>query len=691
MYNTSSEKRRLLMPLQRFGILGALAVLAVTAQVSRPASPPTKVDVPRHRHALARDVRVRPDGSVTSSNWSGYVVTAPVGSVTDAKASWTVPTVVCSGSSGNSYSAFWVGIDGYPHTAPTLEQIGTESDCEDGAPTYYAWYEFLPNQPNEQIIGKFPIHPGDKILAEVSFSGGQFTVTITDERTGRSVSTSQPPDFPGAMQSTVEWIAEAPAISTVIQPLADFGTVVYGNDYTNITNTCDATVGAQTGPIGSLPNSFPITMVNNDNGTIEAIPSPLSSDESSFSVTWQGLTTLLSFDGTNGEFPTAKLLQAANGDFYGTTDAGGANGVGTVFKITPGGLVTTLYSFCSQSGCTDGEYPKGGLVQATNGDFYGTTAAGGASGSGTVFKITPSGKLTRLYSFCSQSNCTDGGGPYAGLVQATNGDFYGTTDGFGANGNYGTIFKITPGGTLTTLYSFCGQSGCTDGEYTYAGLVQAANGDFYGTTSQGGAGSNCPYTWGCGTVFKITPGGTLTTLHRFNGTDGYEPGGPLVQASDGNLYGITYADGANGRGTVFKITPGGTLTTLYSFCGQSGCTDGEFPWFGAGLVQATNGDFYGTTSQGGLANDGTVFSLSVGLGPFVETQPTSGKVGAAVKILGTNLTGATNVSFNGTAAVFKVISSSEITTTVPTGATTGKVQVVTPSATLSSNIPFGVP
>jgi uncharacterized repeat protein (TIGR03803 family) len=353
--------------------------------------------------------------------------------------------------------------------------------------------------------------------------------------------------------------------------------------------------------------------------------------------------------------------------------------------------VTTLYSFCSQSGCTDGEYPKGGLVQATNGDFYGTTAAGGASGSGTVFKITPSGKLTRLYSFCSQSNCTDGGGPYAGLVQATNGDFYGTTDGFGANGNYGTIFKITPGGTLTTLYSFCGQSGCTDGEYTYAGLVQAANGDFYGTTSQGGAGSNCPYTWGCGTVFKITPGGTLTTLHRFNGTDGYEPGGPLVQASDGNLYGITYADGANGRGTVFKITPGGTLTTLYSFCGQSGCTDGEFPWFGAGLVQATNGDFYGTTSQGGLANDGTVFSLSVGLGPFVETQPTSGKVGAAVKILGTNLTGATNVSFNGTAAVFKVISSSEITTTVPTGATTGKVQVVTPSATLSSNVPFGVP
>src|ERR1017187_3111968 len=532
MYNTSSEKRRLLMPLQRFGILGALAVLAVTAQVSRPASPPTKVDVPRHRHALARDVRVRPDGSVTSSNWSGYVVTAPVGSVTDAKASWTVPAVVCSGSSGNSYSAFWVGIDGYPHTAPTLEQIGTESDCEDGAPTYYAWYEFLPNQPNEQIIGKFPIHPGDKILAEVSFSGGQFTVTITDERTGRSVSTSQPPDFSGAMQSTVEWIAESPAIGTVIQPIADFGTVVYGNDYTNVTNTCDATVGAQTGPIGSLPNSFPITMVNSDNGTIEAIPSPLSSDGSSFSVTWQGLTTLLGFNGADGALPLAGLVQATNGNFYGTAQIGGANGYGTVFKISPTGTLTTLHSFCSQSGCTDGEYPAAGLVQANNGDLYGTTVYGGANNDGTVFKITPSGTLTTLYSFCSQSGCTDGQYPYAGLNQAANGDFYGTTVCGGANaGTFcagaGTVFKITPSGALTTLYSFCSQSGCTDG-YGPAGLVQATNGDLYGTTGYGGTNSK--------------------------------------------------------GGTVFKITPSGALTTLYSFCSQSGCTDGNGPV--AGLVQA---------------------------------------------------------------------------------------------------------
>ena len=733
------------MPFQRFGILGALAVLAVTAQVSRPASPPTKVDVPRHRHALARDVRVRPDGSVTSSNWSGYVVTAPVGSVTDAKASWTVPAVVCSGSSGNSYSAFWVGIDGYPHTAPTLEQIGTESDCEDGAPTYYAWYEFLPNQPNEQIIGKFPIHPGDKILAEVSFSGGQFTVTITDERTGRSVSTSQPPDFSGAMQSTVEWIAEAPAIGTVIQPIADFGTVVYGNDYTNVTNTCDATVGAQTGPIGSLPNSFPITMVNSDNGTIEAIPSPLSSDGSSFSVTWQGLTTLLSFVGTDGEDPSG-LVQATNGDFYGTTQDGGANctnpGCGTVFKIapsgtlttlysfgsqsvdsefpyaglvqatngdlygttffdtifkiTPGGTLTTLYSFCSQSGCPDGESPRAALIQATNGDLYGTTAYGGANlcqfngetiGCGTVFKITPSGKLTTLYSFGSQSG--DGAIPSAALVQATNGDLYGTTAYGGANGA-GTVFRITPSGKLTTLYSFCSQSGCTDGQTPAGGLIQATNGDLYGTTYGAFGG---PY----GTVFKITLSGRLTTLYSFcpqsGCTDGANPLAGLVQATDGDFYGTTAYGGAGYYGTVFKISPSGTLTTLYSFCSQTGCPDGIVPY--AGLAQATNGALYGTTAYGGAnanGGDGTVFSLSVGLGPFVEMQPTSGKVGATVKILGTNLTGATSVSFNGTAAAFTVNSSgSAISTTVPAGASSGKVQVVTPIGTLSSNVPFRVP
>jgi uncharacterized repeat protein (TIGR03803 family) len=201
-------------------------------------------------------------------------------------------------------------------------------------------------------------------------------------------------------------------------------------------------------------------------------------------------------------------------------------------------------------------------------------------------------------------------------------------------------------------------------------------------------------------VFEITPSGKLTTLYSFCAqtgcADGSEPIAGLVQATDGNLYGTTrYGGMENFFGTVYKITPGGTLTTIYTFCLAGGAC-GYQPW--AGLVQGTNGELYGTTQYGGFltgdcANDGcgTIFSLNVGLGPFVETLPTSGKVGATIKILGTNLAGASNVSFNGTAAVFTLASSSEITTTVPTGATTGTVQVVIPSGTLSSNVHFIVP
>src|ERR1017187_9383834 len=383
---------------------------------------------------------------------------------------------------------------------------------------------------------------------------------------------------------------------------------------------------------------------------------------------------------TDGAYSYAVLVQATNGNLYGTTAQGGTNGSGTVFKITPGGTLTTLHSFCSDyPSCTDGADPYAGLVQAANGDLYGTTYSGGTNSAGTIFKITPSGTLTTLHSF----NGEDAGGPVAGLVQAANGDLYGTTQGGGTNGG-GTIFKITPSGTVTTLYSFCPQTPCRDGGAPDAGLVQAANGDLYGTTYGGG-------TNGHGTVFKITQGGTLTTLYSFcsqtNCTDGETPFAELVRPADGDLDGTTI-DGANGNGTIFKITPGGTLTTLYSFCSQTNCRDGGQP--NAGLVQDTNGDLYGTTDYGGGAASGTVFRLSVGLGPFVKPRPPYGKVGAAIKILGTNLTGATSVSFNGTAAVFTVVSGSEITTSVPSGASSGKVQVVTPSGTLSSNASFRV-
>jgi uncharacterized repeat protein (TIGR03803 family) len=214
----------------------------------------------------------------------------------------------------------------------------------------------------------------------------------------------------------------------------------------------------------------------------------------------------------------------------------------------------------------------------------------------------PAETFTTLYSFCSKSGCTDGSTPFSGLIQATNGDLYGTTSGGGANGNYGTVFKITPGGALTTFYSFCTESGCTDGEDPGAALVQANNGNFYGTTASGGA-------YGSGTVFKITPSGTLTTLYSFCSksgcTDGSNPSSALIQYANGDLYGTTSEGGANGnRGTVFKITLGGELTTLYSFCPKGDCADGFYP---SGLVQAINRDMYGTTQSGGAAADGTVF------------------------------------------------------------------------------------
>jgi uncharacterized repeat protein (TIGR03803 family) len=322
-----------------------------------------------------------------------------------------------------------------------------------------------------------------------------------------------------------------------------------------------------------------------------------------------------------------------------------------IFKITPSGTLTTLYEFCSQTNCNapDGQFPEAALVQAPNGDFYGTTESGGAYGAGMVFKITPHGTLTTLYSFCeAEPECTDGANPFGALVQATNGDFFGTTYGGGGNCTYpcgGTVFKITPSGTLTTLYRFCSQSGCPDGANPRAGLIQASDGNFYGTTQLGGNNTDYPCIddEGCGTLFKISPDGTLTTLYSFTGgADGLEPFAGLIQGTDGYFYGTTYR--------------GGDL--------EAPCTLGC----------------------------GTIFSLSVGLGPFVETQTTSGQVGAVVRILGNNLTGATSVTFNGSPAAFTVNSSgTSIVTKVPDGATTGPVQVVTPSGTLSNNTPFRVP
>jgi uncharacterized repeat protein (TIGR03803 family) len=305
--------------------------------------------------------------------------------------------------------------------------------------------------------------------------------------------------------------------------------------------------------------------------------------------------------------------------------------------------------------------------------------------------------VTTLHSFCSESGCPDGSYPQAALIQATNGDFYGTTATDKAGGLLfgGTVFKITPSGTLTTLHSFCSESGCPDGAQPVGGLVQASNGNFYGATYLGGADEN-------GTVFKITPSGTLTTLYTFNDDlpHGFYPGGTLIQATDGNFYGTTARGGTDSgggfyAGTVFKITLSGTLTTLYNFCSQSDCTDGDYPV--AGLVQDTNGTFYGTTYYGGANSTtcasgcGTVFSLSVGLEPFVKIQTTSGKEGAKIGILGQGFSSSSVVKFGGTKATTIVLSGTTfITATVPAGALTGSVTVTTGTTTLTSTKTFDV-
>jgi len=315
-------------------------------------------------------------------------------------------------------------------------------------------------------------------------------------------------------------------------------------------------------------------------------------------------------------------------------------------------------------------------------------------GCGTVFKLTPGGTLTTLYSFCSQPNCTDGAIPLAGLVQGADGSFYGMT---WAGGDYtvcsgwgcGTVFKITPSGTLTTLHTFCSQGGgsCTDGYEPRGVLVQDVDGSLYGTTSLGGTGR-----FALGTVFKITLAGTLTTLQTIDGPDGQDPDTGLAQVSNGDLYGTTlYGSGLHGfGGSIFKITQAGQLNTVHLFDSSSGDTyEPSVP------VQATNGAIYGTTVYGGTSSAcydgcGMIYSLDSGLGPFVETLPTARKVGDQVRILGTYLAGATSVTFNGLLANFTVLSPSQIQATVPSGATTGPVQVVTPSGTLRSNVPFRV-
>ena len=453
----------------------------------------------------------------------------------------------------------------------------------------------------------------------------------------------------------------------------------------------------------------------------------------SFAQTYNVLT---SFTGPNGGTPMGALMQGIDGKLYGTTFTSGPNGIGTVYSVTKNGVLTTLNGFCDSSSCDHTASPEAGMVQGIDGYLYGTTSGFACENLGfscvTVFKMSPSGTLVGTHNFgtggpgtaplvqTSDQNLygvgssafviTPGGqfttlssfsGGSQGMTQSPQGDFYFSTYYGGAHG-FGAIYKMTSAGVVTTLYDFCPETGCADGQYPDGPIVIGIDGSLYGTVTEGG-GPN----YG-GSVFKITSTGKFTKLYSFcsqaNCADGDYPMG-LTLGSDGNFYGVTLYGGngatgiISGRGILFKITPGGTFTPLYNFCSQSNCADGANPF--AGLTQSTNGKFYGTTQFGGSNSSacppvfgygpcGTVFSLSVGLGPFVALPVNIAPAGTIVSILGQGLTGTTNVSFNGTPATFTIKADTYLTATVPSGATSGRMKVTTSAGTLTSNRIFYV-
>jgi uncharacterized repeat protein (TIGR03803 family) len=453
----------------------------------------------------------------------------------------------------------------------------------------------------------------------------------------------------------------------------------------------------------------------------------------------QILTTLVNFDYTNGQLPESPLIQGLDGNLYGTYLDGGPYGVGGVFRLTPQGVLTQASNFCGGGNSCAGSR-EWGIMQTREGTFYGTSQEGGtragnmftmtpqlggadfaefgdkggqdplsapilgtdgnfwgvsisgtknnysncAIGCGAIYKVTPEGAVTTEYAFCAQPNCADGWAPVGSLLQASDGNFYGTTyeggstTGCLASEGCGTIFKMTLQKVFTTLFTFSG-TGSDGGNVWDVALIEGTDGALYGATSAGGL-------YGGGTVFKITTAGVFTTLYNFcalaNCADGSEPQGGLIQASDGNFYGTTSVNGLYDGGTIYRITSTGTFTSLYNFCSLSGCADGSYP--PSALFQATDGRIYGVTYDFGTGGAGTVFRLNLGLPAFVAPLPGFGKPGQTVSILGNGLKHTTSVTFNGITASFSAKSNSSINAIVPSGATSGPIVVTTPTGTFTS-------
>lgn len=430
----------------------------------------------------------------------------------------------------------------------------------------------------------------------------------------------------------------------------------------------------------------------------------------------QTVTSLYSFTGADSsQYPGRDApTQGRDGKLYDTTLGPLDNNGGSFFALTTTGKETQPYTFGS-----DGAYVQAGVTLGSDGNFYGTAFYGGATNNGVLFKLTPTGVFTDLHDFAGG---LDGANPGAPPIQASDSNYYGTT--LGTNGA-STIYRYESNGTFTTLYNLP----TSQGKYVVVPLVEGSDGNLYGTASAGGNASSCgtifklstsgemlwTYDFPCGvggstpfgplmqasdgnfygvtyaggnkddgTVFKLDQSGNVSVLHQFEKTDGSEPEGGLTQGTDGYLYGTTSYDGPHYSGTIFQISTGGSFKTLYNFGFQ-----GTDPL--AGLMQHTNGTFYGTTYNGGRYGLGTVYSLDMGLGPFITFVQATGASGGTAEILGQGLTGTTSVTFNGVAAAsFKVVTDTFMTAVVPSGATTGRVVVTTPGGALTSNVSFRI-
>jgi uncharacterized repeat protein (TIGR03803 family) len=392
----------------------------------------------------------------------------------------------------------------------------------------------------------------------------------------------------------------------------------YTNDITaSFTASGGDTAATATGTVFVLPavtltplvagDSLPTSLIQASDGNFYGIDLAGGGGPGSiFKMTSSGsVTTVYSFTGgTPYPNPYDRLVQGTDGSFYGVTITGGSSNNGSIFKVDLLGNYTLLYSF---TGSIDGARPQRALVQGTDGSFYGTASSAGASGHGTIFKIDASGNFTLLHTFVEG---TDGGTPLSGLVQGADGNFYGTTGG-GGTYSFGTVFKMDLAGNVNTLYSFTGGA---DGTEPYAGLVQGADGAFYGTTLFGG-------TYSGGAVFKIDASGNFTALHSFSGSEGNRPQGALMEASDGTIYG-TASYGSSG-GSLFKVDLSGNYILVYDF---SGGADGAAP--DGSLVQGSDGGLYGTnsTGQGAGTRGGILFKLTPSpalAGPVTLGVPTA--------------------------------------------------------------------